>query len=86
MKFRFIQILEIGNVCAQLSECPGYRVTQVQGRLCRRTDPAPPMLIWSPPVVQVEKAKPFKCATFGATSLQQRHIATGDFEGNLNIW
>ncbi|KAA8583539.1 hypothetical protein FQN60_014747 [Etheostoma spectabile] len=37
-------------------------------------------------VFQVEKPKPIKCGTFGATSLQQRHIATGDFEGNLNIW
>ncbi|RXN01390.1 hypothetical protein EOD39_6949 [Acipenser ruthenus] len=37
-------------------------------------------------VLQIEKAKPFKCGTFGATSLQQRHLATGDFGGNLNIW
>ncbi|RXM37171.1 WD repeat-containing protein 92 [Acipenser ruthenus] len=35
---------------------------------------------------EIEKAKPFKCGTFGATSLQQRHLATGDFGGNLNIW
>ncbi|CAB1427422.1 unnamed protein product [Pleuronectes platessa] len=35
---------------------------------------------------EVEKPKPIKCATFGASSLQQRHIATGDFDGNLNIW
>ncbi|TNN80949.1 WD repeat-containing protein 92 [Liparis tanakae] len=37
-------------------------------------------------VKEVEKPKAIKCGTFGATSLQQRHIATGDFEGNLNIW
>ncbi|KAK7902131.1 hypothetical protein WMY93_018900 [Mugilogobius chulae] len=37
-------------------------------------------------VKEVEKPKPIKCGTYGATSLQQRHIATGDFEGNLNIW
>lgn len=37
-------------------------------------------------VFQVEKPKPIKCGTFGATSLQQRHMATGDFDGNLNIW
>uniref|UniRef100_A0A671X4C9 Dynein axonemal assembly factor 10 n=2 Tax=Sparus aurata TaxID=8175 RepID=A0A671X4C9_SPAAU len=37
-------------------------------------------------VKEVERPKPIKCGTFGATSLQQRHIATGDFEGNLNIW
>uniref|UniRef100_A0A673C1D7 Dynein axonemal assembly factor 10 n=2 Tax=Sphaeramia orbicularis TaxID=375764 RepID=A0A673C1D7_9TELE len=37
-------------------------------------------------VKEVEKPKPIKCGTYGATSLQQRHIATGDFDGNLNIW
>ncbi|KAJ3610930.1 hypothetical protein NHX12_023020 [Muraenolepis orangiensis] len=37
-------------------------------------------------VKEIENAKPLKCGTFGATSLQQRHIATGDFGGNLNIW
>ncbi|XP_027790217.1 dynein axonemal assembly factor 10 isoform X2 [Marmota monax] len=35
---------------------------------------------------QIEKAKPIKCGTFGATSLQQRYLATGDFDGNLHIW
>ncbi|XP_063184471.1 dynein axonemal assembly factor 10 [Chroicocephalus ridibundus] len=35
---------------------------------------------------EIEKAKPLKCGTFGATSLQQRYFATGDFGGNLNIW
>ncbi|XP_034040609.1 WD repeat-containing protein 92 isoform X1 [Thalassophryne amazonica] len=35
---------------------------------------------------EVEKPKPIKCGTYGATSLQHRHIATGDFDGNLNIW
>ncbi|KAM6082573.1 dynein axonemal assembly factor 10 [Chlamydotis macqueenii] len=35
---------------------------------------------------EIEKAKPIKCGTFGATSLQQRYLATGDFDGNLNIW
>ncbi|OWK10607.1 WDR92, partial [Cervus elaphus hippelaphus] len=34
----------------------------------------------------IEKAKPIKCGTFGATSLQQRYLATGDFAGNLHIW
>ncbi|MBN3320352.1 WDR92 protein, partial [Atractosteus spatula] len=37
-------------------------------------------------VKEIEKAKPIKCGTFGATSIQQRHLATGDFSGNLNIW
>uniref|UniRef100_A0A674P976 Dynein axonemal assembly factor 10 n=1 Tax=Takifugu rubripes TaxID=31033 RepID=A0A674P976_TAKRU len=37
-------------------------------------------------IKEVEKPKPLKCGTFGATSLQQRHIATGDFDGNLSIW
>ncbi|UYV74612.1 WDR92 [Cordylochernes scorpioides] len=35
---------------------------------------------------QTEKSKPFKCGTFGASSLQQRSIATGDFDGRLHIW
>ncbi|XP_063129564.1 dynein axonemal assembly factor 10 isoform X2 [Rattus norvegicus] len=35
---------------------------------------------------QIEKAKPIKCGTFGAASLQQRFLATGDFDGNLHIW
>uniref|UniRef100_A0A5F9CTF4 Dynein axonemal assembly factor 10 n=1 Tax=Oryctolagus cuniculus TaxID=9986 RepID=A0A5F9CTF4_RABIT len=35
---------------------------------------------------EIEKAKPIKCGTFGAASLQQRHLATGDFGGNLHIW
>ncbi|XP_049592865.1 dynein axonemal assembly factor 10 [Syngnathus scovelli] len=37
-------------------------------------------------IKEVEKAKPIKCGTFGASSLRQRHLATGDFDGNLNIW
>lgn len=35
---------------------------------------------------QAEKSKGFKCGTFGASSLQQRYLATGDFEGRMNIW
>ncbi|XP_017510241.2 dynein axonemal assembly factor 10 isoform X2 [Manis javanica] len=35
---------------------------------------------------EIEKAKPIKCGTFGAASLQQRYLATGDFAGNLHIW
>lgn len=35
---------------------------------------------------EIEKAKPIKCGTFGAASLQQRFLATGDFGGNLHIW
>ncbi|POI29741.1 hypothetical protein CIB84_006508, partial [Bambusicola thoracicus] len=38
------------------------------------------------PLSEVEKAKPIKCATFGAASLRQRHLATGDFAGSLSIW
>ncbi|TSN48486.1 WD repeat-containing protein 92 [Bagarius yarrelli] len=37
-------------------------------------------------VKEMEKPKPIKCGTFGATSLQQRHLATGDFDGNLHVW
>ncbi|GAA6101635.1 dynein axonemal assembly factor 10 [Tachysurus ichikawai] len=37
-------------------------------------------------VKEMENPKPIKCGTFGATSLQQRHLATGDFDGNLHVW
>ncbi|CAG5123233.1 unnamed protein product [Candidula unifasciata] len=37
-------------------------------------------------VKDVEKSKPFKCGTFGASSLQNRFLATGDFTGKLQIW
>ncbi|PIK45110.1 WD repeat-containing protein 92 [Apostichopus japonicus] len=37
-------------------------------------------------VSEVEKKDPFKCGTFGASSLKQRNFATGDFAGNLRIW
>ncbi|CAM4725011.1 unnamed protein product [Leuciscus chuanchicus] len=37
-------------------------------------------------VKEIEKPKPIKCGTFGASSLQHRHLATGDFDGNLNVW
>ena len=27
-----------------------------------------------------------KCSTFGASSFEERHLATGDYKGNLSIW
>ena len=30
---------------------------------------------------EVEKPSSFKCATFGASSLKERHLATGNYEG-----
>ncbi|KAL3873985.1 hypothetical protein ACJMK2_037059 [Sinanodonta woodiana] len=35
---------------------------------------------------EFEKSKAFKCGTFAASSLQQRHFATGDFDGKMCIW
>ena len=35
---------------------------------------------------EVERPKSFKCGTFGATTLAERRIATGDFVGTLAIW
>eukprot|EP00048_Salpingoeca_helianthica_P000847 m.44355 g.44355 ORF g.44355 m.44355 type:complete len:357 (-) comp10902_c0_seq1:169-1239(-) len=35
---------------------------------------------------EVEKPSGFKCGTFGASSMQTRHLATGDFSGKLHIW
>ena len=37
-------------------------------------------------IIQAEKPKAFKCGTFGASSLKDRHLATGDFDGKLQIW
>jgi WD40 repeat protein len=37
-------------------------------------------------VTETEKSKGFKCGTFGASSLRERRLATGDFEGTLAIW
>jgi len=33
-----------------------------------------------------EKKEAFKCGTFGAASTEERHLATGDFEGNMRVW
>ncbi|EGF84211.1 hypothetical protein BATDEDRAFT_84932 [Batrachochytrium dendrobatidis JAM81] len=35
---------------------------------------------------EIEKPHAFKCATFGASSLTTRHLATGDFGGRLSMW
>ncbi|KAI8855051.1 WD40-repeat-containing domain protein [Chytridium lagenaria] len=37
-------------------------------------------------VKESEKRNAFKCGTFGASTLQSRHLATGDFEGYLSIF
>lgn len=37
-------------------------------------------------VAEFMKGCPFKCGTFGASSLRNRHLATGDFKGRLQIW
>jgi len=36
-------------------------------------------------VKSVEKKVAFKCGTFGAASLRNRHMAIGDFEGRLQV-
>ena len=37
-------------------------------------------------MVDTEKQHGFKCGTFGASSLEERHFATGDYEGRLAVW
>ena len=37
-------------------------------------------------IATYEKPKGFKCGTFHASSVEDRHLATGDYEGNLQIW
>ena len=34
---------------------------------------------------ETEKQQGFKCGTFGASSLEERHFATGDYEGRLAV-
>ncbi len=36
-------------------------------------------------MVDVEKPTPFKCGTFGASSLVDRHLASGNFAGRLQV-
>lgn len=37
-------------------------------------------------VKEVEKPSSFKCGTFGASSLADRHLATGSFDGKMQVW
>ncbi|CAH1400146.1 unnamed protein product [Nezara viridula] len=37
-------------------------------------------------IFETVKDLPIKCCTFGASSLKQRHLATGGFTGKLEIW
>jgi len=37
-------------------------------------------------LAEVEKPKGFKCATFAASSIEERHLTTGDYAGKLQIW
>lgn len=37
-------------------------------------------------ILQVSKPKALKCGTFGHAQLQKRSIATGDFDGQMQIW
>ncbi|CAO3598938.1 unnamed protein product [Absidia cylindrospora] len=35
---------------------------------------------------ETETGSPFRCCTFGAADSHTRHLATGDFNGNLTLW
>jgi len=35
---------------------------------------------------ELERPKAFKCGTFGASSIAERHLATGDFAGGVALW
>jgi hypothetical protein len=37
-------------------------------------------------VKESEKPHPIKCGTFGASSLRDQKLATGNFQGQLQIW
>lgn len=36
-------------------------------------------------VKEIEKKASFKCGSFGASSLRNRHLAVGDFNGRLQV-
>jgi hypothetical protein len=36
-------------------------------------------------VLEAEKGASFKCGTFGASGIAERHLATGDFGGMLKV-
>ena len=38
------------------------------------------------PSFQTEKQAAFKCGTFGASTYEDRHLATGAFDGSLAVW
>lgn len=35
---------------------------------------------------EISKKEYFKCGTFDASTLSDRHLATGDFGGRLQVW
>eukprot|EP01138_Halocafeteria_seosinensis_P000828 gb/GECG01000849.1/.p1 GENE.gb/GECG01000849.1/~~gb/GECG01000849.1/.p1 ORF type:complete len:363 (+),score=43.26 gb/GECG01000849.1/:1-1089(+) len=35
---------------------------------------------------EIEKSQGFKCGTFGASALEDRHLATGNYGGDVQIW
>lgn len=37
-------------------------------------------------LADTQRPDPIKCGTFGASSLEDRHLTTGDFEGHLATW
>lgn len=37
-------------------------------------------------VSEFSKRDHFKCCTFEASSLRNRHLATGDYSGRLQVW
>jgi WD40 repeat protein len=37
-------------------------------------------------IKEIEKKEPFKCGTFGASAMEDRHLATGDYKGRMSIW
>lgn len=37
-------------------------------------------------IAELEKPHGVKCGTFGASALEDRHLATGDYSGVMSIW
>lgn len=37
-------------------------------------------------VAELEKPNGIKCSSFGASSLHEHHLATGDYAGIMSVW
>lgn len=56
------------------------------GCCCWQCPSSPRVNPFHPIPIMVQKPSSFKCGTFGASSVVERRLATGNFGGQLQIW